>query len=411
MSPTHPDPTDPGDSTPPLPLDPDAWFSAELAELERNHLRRQVRQVDTLPQGLCRVEGRVCRHFAGNDYLGFAHHPELAEAALRAVQEHGVGSGASPLVAGYSRWHRDLETRLAAFEQTEAAMLFPSGYAANLGSIAALAGRGDVVFCDRHNHACVVDGCRLSGARLRVYRHTQLDRLERELGAARGARRRIITTDAVFSMEGVLAPLAELVEIAHRHAALLVVDEAHGTGVWGPGGRGACAAAGVADRVPVRIGTLSKALGCLGGFVCGSRPLVDWLRNRARPQIYSTALPPAVCAAAGRAVDLLRLDAGPAQRVWSLTTRFREGLQRLGCPTWPGSEGPIVPVLVPDPAGLLTIAQRLLERGQFVAAIRPPTVPHGTSRLRITISAAHSPSAIDSLLDDLGRVWNDCGLP
>ena len=388
----------------PSQLDPRDWFTADLDDLERQHLRRQVRQIDPLPHGLCRVEGRVCQHFAGNDYLGLAQHPELSEAARRALLEHGVGAGASPLVAGYSRWHRELEQRLADFEQTEAALLFPTGYAANLGTIAALASRGDTVFCDRHNHACVVDGCRLSGARLRVYRHTQLDRLERELRDAKGARRRLIVTDAVFSMEGVVAPLAELAALAERYDALLVVDEAHGTGVWGPGGRGACAAAGVAERVPVRIGTLSKALGCLGGFVCGSQPLVDWLRNHARTQIYSTALPAAVCAAASRAVELLQANPNLPDQVWTVSNRLREGLSKLGLPSWPGSQGPIVPVLITDPERLLAIAEGLIERGQLVAAIRPPTVPRNTSRLRISLSAAHSPSAIDALLDALSQV-------
>ncbi|MFM8289012.1 MAG: 8-amino-7-oxononanoate synthase, partial [Planctomycetaceae bacterium] len=377
------------------------WFTADLADLEQQHLRRQVRQIDSLPHGLCRVEGRVCQHFAGNDYLGLAQHPELSEAARRALLEHGVGAGASPLVAGYSRWHLELEQRLAWFEQTEAALLFPTGYAANLGTIAALASRGDTVFCDRHNHACVVDGCRLSGARLRVYRHTQLDRLERELRDAGGARRRLIVTDAVFSMEGVVAPLAELAGLAERYDALLVVDEAHGTGVWGPGGRGACAAAGVADRVPVRIGTLSKALGCLGGFVCGSQPLIDWLRNHARTQIYSTALPAAVCAAASRAVELLQANPNWPSQVWALSDRLREGLSQLGLESWPGSQGPIVPVVVPDPERLLAMARGLVERGQLVAAIRPPTVPRNTSRLRISLSAAHSTSALEGLLEAL----------
>lgn len=392
-------------SEPDSSLGPQAWFAAELHALERDHLRRQVRQVDSLPNGLCRVEGRICQHFAGNDYLGLAHHPEVVEAARQALLEHGVGAGASPLVAGYSRWHHDLEDRLAQFEQTEAALLFPTGYAANLGTIAALVGRGDVVFCDRHNHACVVDGCRLSGARLRVYRHTHLDRLERELRDARGARRRLIATDAVFSMDGAVAPLADLVDLAERYAAMLVVDEAHGTGVWGPGGRGACAAAGVAERVTVRIGTLSKALGCLGGFVCGSRSLVDWLRNHARTQIYSTSLPASICAAAIRAIDLLHTDPSLPRQVWAHSTRLRTGLSRLGFPSWPGSEGPIVPVVVQEPRRVLELARELANRGHLVAAIRPPTVPRQTSRLRISLSACHTADAIDGLISDLGDLW------
>jgi 8-amino-7-oxononanoate synthase len=292
-----------------------------------------------------------------------------------------------------------LEERLAAFERQEAAVLFPTGYAANVGTIAALAGPDDLVCLDRLNHASLVDGCRLSRAKLMVYRHDRLDRLARGLKKAATRRRRFIVTDSVFSMDGVLAPLRALCELAEKFDATLVVDEAHATGVFGEQGRGVAEQQGVEDRVPVRVGTLSKAVGTLGGFVAGSQPLVDWLWNTARTQMFSTALPPAVCAAATAAIDVIETEPWRRQRLWALADRLRQQLAGARIRTVPNSVGPIVPVLIGLPEQALAAAGRLEEAGFLVPAIRPPTVPRGTSRLRISVSCGHREEDVDRLAE------------
>ncbi|HTI52558.1 MAG TPA: 8-amino-7-oxononanoate synthase, partial [Planctomycetaceae bacterium] len=284
------------------------WISTELERLRAEGLWRQQRVVTPLAGGECLVDGRRLKNFAANDYLDLARDPRVIAAGERALQESGAGAGASALVCGRTAWHGALEERLAQFEEQPSALLFPSGYAANVGTICALVGANDVVFSDRLNHASLVDGCRLSGAKIRVYRHDDLDALERALQNETGTGRRLIVTDGLFSMDGDLAPLPDLCRLAERFGAMLLVDEAHGTGVFGAGGRGVAEHHGVEARVTVRVGTLSKGIGSLGGFVAGSQPLIDWLWNRARTQIYSTALPPAACAAAAAAVDIIATE-------------------------------------------------------------------------------------------------------
>ncbi|MBW3542928.1 MAG: aminotransferase class I/II-fold pyridoxal phosphate-dependent enzyme, partial [Planctomycetes bacterium] len=264
------------------------WIAADLEQREKEHLLRARREVTPLGGGRCRIADRILIDFAGNDYLDLAGDPRVIAAARGAMEQCGVGSRASALVSGRTPWHAALERRLAEFERQPAAILFPSGYAANVGTITALAGEKDVVFCDRFNHASLVDACRLCGARLRVYRHDRLERLQRELSRAANARRRFIITDAVFSMDGDVAPLVELCDVAERFEATIVVDEAHGTGVYGDSGRGACEELGVEERVGVRIGTLSKAVGVMGGFVAGAQTLIAYLWNAARTQMFST---------------------------------------------------------------------------------------------------------------------------
>lgn len=372
-----------------MPPDRFDWLAAEIEQLEAEGLRRDRRRIVPMPGGYCEIDGRRLLNFASNDYLGLARDPRLIAAAREAL-EMGVGAGASALVTGRTPWHERLEQRLAAFEGEEAAILFPTGYAANLGVIAALAQAGDVVFCDRLNHASLVDACRLSGARLRVYRHEALGDLDRDLARHAGTNRRFIVTDGMFSMDGDAAPLVELADLADRHAALLVVDEAHGTGVFGRRGRGISEWFGVEDRVALRIGTLSKAIGALGGFVAGPQRLIDWLWNTARTQIYSTALPPAICAAACAALDIIEAEPERRARLLATAEQFRADLTTAGIRTPAGCIGPIVPVLLDEPARATRAAAELERRGFLVAAIRPPTVPRGTSRLRITLTSAHS---------------------
>jgi len=334
--------------------------------------------------------------------LGLARHPEVVAAAQEALQLYGVGARASALVSGRTAEQVALEEELADFEQTEAALLFPSGFAANLGTLLALCGPEDAIFCDRLNHASLVDGCRYSKARLRVYRHDQLDRLERELAKNEPCRRRFLVTDTVFSMDGDLAPLLELCELADRHEVILIVDEAHGTGVFGSNGRGVCEHFGVSHRIPVKIGTLSKALGCLGGFVAGSHDLIETLRHQARSQVYSTALPPAVCAAARASLRLIRSEQELPNQIRSLSAAFREALDQQSLTPRTGSVGPIVPLELGSAEAAVAAARQLEELGWLVGAIRPPTVPNGTSRLRISLSLGLPRASYRELAHALG---------
>ena len=369
--------------------DPIAWIDDEAEAWSRKGLERRLVVRD----------GRDLINFASNDYLGLANDPRVVEAACSAVRIHGWGAGASPLVSGWREPHEALTTALAEFERVEAVALFSSGYAANLGAIGALVGPGDVVYLDRLDHACIVDGARLSRAKLRVYPHRDVNRLEAILERDRSQfRRSLIATDGVFSMDGDLAPLVELADLANRFGAMFLVDEAHGTGVYGAEGRGAAESLGVAGRVDVKVGTLSKALGSIGGFVAGSRRLVDWLINRARPLVYSTAMPPAAAAGALKALEILRLEPKRREHLARLAQQLRAGLSDLGI------GGPIVPLIVGEADAAIAMSARLLDRGLLVPAIRPPTVPEGTARLRISITASHSPDQIEYLIASLASI-------
>ncbi len=380
------------------------WLGDELAGLERvGLLRRRRRTVSPLPDGACEVDGQRLANFASNDYLGLAGDARLRVAARRVIDDLGVGAGASALVSGRTVWHERLEQRLAHFEGTEAALLFPTGYAANVGTVSALAGRGDVVFSDALNHASLIDGCRLSRAEVCVYPHGDVGFLEEALRRHPDARRRLIVTDGVFSMDGDVAPLAELSRLAEQFDAMLLVDEAHGTGVLGEQGRGACELMEADSPNLIRIGTLSKAVGALGGFVTGSAELIDFLWNRARMQVFSTALPPAMCAAACAAIDVIQEDPDRRRHVGALSQRLRDVLSECGLPIPTGAVTPILPIIVGDAGAAVRMSEHLAEQGFFVPAIRPPTVPEGTSRLRVSLSAAHSLTVVNELADCLFR--------
>jgi 8-amino-7-oxononanoate synthase len=376
------------------------WLADELLGLERDGLLRKRREVKSLSDGQCEIDGRRLVNFASNDYLDLAHDPRVIAAAREALESAGAGATASALVTGRTEWHARLEQRLAEFEGHEAAILFPTGYAANLGTITALVGSEDVVFCDRLNHASLIDGCKLSGARLRVYRHTQLDKFQRELEKSAGYRRRLIVTDSLFSMDGVPAPLVELCDLAERFDAALLIDEAHATGLFGEQGRGLAELHGIEEHLSlIRIGTLSKGLASLGGFVTGSQQLIDWLWNRARPQMFSTALPPSACAAAIAAIDIIEQEPQRRQQLLSTCEAFRQRLTTVGLDVPEGGIGPIIPILLNDPARAVATASKLEKVGFLVAAIRPPTVPTGTSRLRITLTAGHGCEIVGKLFD------------
>lgn len=373
------------------------WLTDFLERYAAEGLLRRRRQTRWLPDGWCEVDGRRVSNFISNDYLNLASDPRVVAAAELALWEYGVGARASALLGGRSDWHVRLEERLAEFEGESAAILFPTGMAANLGTVAALVGADDAVFSDRLNHASLIDGCRLSKARVQIYRHDELETLDRILGQARDRPRRWIISDSVFSMDGDLAPLPELCNLADRHRAELIVDEAHGTGVWGNSGRGVAEHFGVENRIAVRIGTLSKGLGTQGGFVAGPQPLIDYLWNKARTQFFSTAFPPALCAAAVEAVAIVRQEPERRLRLHHLSAFLRQQLEARGVPVLAGSLGPIVPIVLQDPARAMSVAGRLEDRGFLVGAIRPPTVPAGTSRLRISVSTAHAVERLNDL--------------
>jgi glycine C-acetyltransferase/8-amino-7-oxononanoate synthase len=378
-----------------------------LQELKELGLYRRMRAISG-PQGPRVVlDGKPVLLLCSNNYLGLADHPRVREAAADAAMRWGVGAGASRLVSGTMTVHRRLEERLANFKRTQAALLFGSGYLANIGVITTLAGDGEVVFSDELNHASIIDGCRLARAETFVYRHADVEHLAWGLRQAEG-RGALIVTDSVFSMDGDVAPLAEIVELAHRHGVRVAVDEAHGTGCLGPGGRGAVAEAGVEDEVDVVIGTLSKALGAYGAFVACEQPMAQLLVNSARPFIFSTAPPPPAVAGALAALELL---AEQPQRVDKLQANgdvLRDELAREGFEV-AGSTTQIVPLVIGDAKQAMRICELAIERGVFAQAIRPPTVPEGTSRLRLAVMASHTKAELRESAQVLGRAALQAG--
>ena len=379
-----------------------------LDEIRNKGLYRRMRCVSG-PQGpRVLLDGKPVLLLCSNNYLGLAGHPRLRHAAAEAALSLGTSAGASRLISGSMSIHTELEARLADFKGTEAALLFGSGYLANTGAIAALAQRDEIVFSDELNHASIIDGCRLARAETFVYRHADTEHLE--WGLRRAAERAaLIVTDGVFSMDGDIAPLPELADLARRHRCRLLVDEAHATGCIGPGGRGSVAAAGVTDEVDVIVGTLGKALGGYGAHVCGSREVVDFLVNSARPFIYSTAPPPPSVAAALAALELLTECPERVERLQVNAAALREGLRSEGLEPI-GSETQIVPLVIGEADDTMALCERLLAEGVFAQAIRPPTVPPGTCRLRLTTMATHGIADLRHAARLIGEAVRDLGL-
>jgi 8-amino-7-oxononanoate synthase len=379
-----------------------------LEELRDRGLQRRLRLVSG-PQGpRVLLDGHSVLLLCSNDYLGLAGHRRVREAAAEAAMAWGAGAGASRLISGNMEPHRRLERRLAAFKGYEAALLFGSGYLANTGTIAALAGRGEVVFSDELNHASIVDGCRLSRAETFVYRHGDAEHLAWGLREAEG-RGSLIVTDGVFSMDGDVAPLAELVRLARRHDCRLMVDEAHATGALGPGGRGSVAAAGLGAEVDLVVGTLGKALGSYGAYVCGDGELVKYLLNAARPFVFSTALPPPAAAAALAALELLKAEPQRVERLRSNAEALRTALIAEGLGAG-GAGTQIVPLEIGEAGATMALCERLLERGVFVQGIRPPTVPEGSSRLRFTVMATHETGELRQAARLVGTAAREMGI-
>jgi 8-amino-7-oxononanoate synthase len=385
--------------------DPLAFCAEEVARLEAAGLGRRVRALESASEPEVLLDGRRVLCLASNNYLGLAAHPEVIEAAAEAAHRYGAGSGSARLVTGGLRVHDELEARLAAFKGTEAALLFSSGYLANLGTVAALVGPGDAVFSDELNHASIIDGCRLSRADVHVYRHGDAGHLADRLGAWRRSAgagpRALVVTDSVFSMDGDVAPLPDVVAACDRHGAVLMVDEAHATGVVGPGGRGAVAGYGLDGRVGVIMGTLSKSLGAAGGFIAGSAALCAYLRNRARSFIFDTALPPPTAAAALAALGIVEREPERPLRARRLAGRLAAGLRAAGYDVR-DPPAAVVPVVVGAPDAAVGLSARLLDAGVLVTAIRPPSVPDGTSRLRATVMATHTDGEIDRAIAAFG---------
>jgi glycine C-acetyltransferase len=354
------------------------------------------------------VDGVELINLASNDYLGLAAHPALVEAASEALRSYGVGSGAVRPIVGTMDVHRALEHRLAELKDAPDALLVPSGFTANSGTVGALLGKGDAIVSDELNHASIIDGCRLSGARISVYRHADVADAERALEAVANADHVLLVTDGVFSMDGDIAPLPELLALAESHGATVMVDDAHATGVLGDTGRGTAEHFGCSGRVPIQIGTLSKALGTLGGFVAASETVVDYLRARGRPYLFSTSQPPSVAAAGLAAVDLLEQDGARRQRLRVSADRFRTGLKELGFDTG-ASVTPIVPVLLGEELRATALSAALRRRGVLAQAIVFPTVAAGTARVRAIVTAGHSDGQLDEALRAFAAAREEIG--
>ena len=386
-------------------------FQEQLQALRARSLHRQLREIGTAQGPEVQIVGRRLVNFSSNDYLGLAADPILRQAAIAAIEEFGVGAGASRLVSGTQSPHVALETTLAKWKRAQAAISFGSGYAAAVGTLPALASKQDVILLDKLCHAALIDGARLSGATLRVFPHNHLGKLESHLEWARQEHpqaRVLVVTESIFSMDGDRAPLRELIELKKRFRALLLLDEAHAIGVIGPHGRGLAAELGLESQIDLQMGTLSKSLGVSGGYVCGSRSLVDWLINRARSFIFSTAPPPALAAAATAAICFLASAEGEARRqtLWRRIVQLRKILPD-GDAGFGRAGAAIIPWMIGDEQSALDLARALQGEGFLVPAIRYPTVARGAARLRITLSACHSEAQVASFGATLNRLATD----
>jgi 8-amino-7-oxononanoate synthase len=379
-----------------------------LEELRESGLHRKLRLVEGAQGPHVQLDGRPVLLLCSNDYLGLAGHPRVREAAAEAALGWGAGAGAARLISGNMAPHRRLEERLAAFKGYESALLFGSGYLANVGTVSALAGRGTVVFSDELNHASIVDGCRLARAETFVYRHRDSEHLAWGLRRAAG-RGSLIVSDGVFSMDGDTAPLTELARLAREHGCRLMIDEAHATGALGPGGRGSVAAAGLSCEVDLVVGTLGKALGSYGAYVCASAELREYLLNTARSFVFSTALPPPALAAALAALELLEAEPQRVCRLRANAAALREGLRAEGLAAG-GGTSQIVPLETGEAEATMALCERLLERGVFAQGIRPPTVPPGSSRLRFSAMATHEEGDLREAARQAGAAAAEVGI-
>ena len=385
------------------------FIEEALDQLKKDGLYRKLRELGGEQRARARFDGREVINLSSNNYLGLTTHPRLKEAALRAVKELGVGSGSVRTIAGTMELHMQLERRIAAFKKTEAAVVFQSGFTANAGTVSSLLGKEDLILSDALNHASIIDGARLSRAEIKVFPHRDVKALERLLEETKHVKRRLVITDGVFSMEGDIAPLPQITALAREHGAIMMVDDAHASGVLGLAGRGTVDHFGLHGQVDVQVGTLSKAIGVLGGYVCGSKSLIEYLYHRARPFLFSTSHPPAVAAACMAAFVGVEQEPERIERLWSNTRRFKEGLKTLGFDTGK-SETPITPIIVGEADLAMRFSDRLFARGVFAQGIGFPTVPKGSARLRTIVTATHTETDLDRALSILGEVGRELGV-
>lgn len=385
------------------------FLEEELAYLQEHHLYRRLNRMDDSQAARTVVNGKQCLLLSSNNYLGLTEHPEVKAAAREAVTRWGTGAGGSRLTTGNLRLHEELENTIARFKKTEAAIVFNTGYMANLGAITALAGKDDLILSDELNHASIIDGCRLSRAKIKIFPHKDTRALEKLLQQAQGYRRRLIVTDGVFSMDGDLAPLPRLVELAEKYHALLMVDDAHATGVLGRRGAGTADHFNLEGKVHIQMGTLSKAVGSAGGYIAGSRKLIDYLRNKARSFIFSTALPPAVIASATAAFTVIEKNPQIRENLWANARYLRSGLKQMGFSIMT-EESPIIPIFIGDADKTMKMAEKLFILGVFAPGIRPPTVPPGTSRIRVTVMATHTREDLDRALAAFMQAGKELGI-
>ncbi len=379
------------------------YISDELIKVKKSGLYRELKVVGNAQDTHIEIEGKTFLSFCSNNYLGLANNPSVIKAVKDAVEEYGWGAGASRLISGNMSSHESLEDEISRFKGKEASLVFPTGYMANLGAISSLVSNGDLVICDKLNHASIIDGCRLSGADFRVYAHCDMVKLENILRKSLKYNRKLIVTDSVFSMDGDLAPLPDIVRIAGKHKAMVMVDEAHGTGVFGENGRGVVEHFNLNKEVYIVMGTLSKAIGSLGGYVCGDIDLINYLRNKARSFMYTTALPPAVCAASIAGIKKIQNDPSLRESLWRNVRFIKEKLKSLNFSTI-SSESPIIPILIGDSQKAVDMSNFLYKKGLLIPAIRPPTVPANSSRLRMTVMSTHTKEDLERLLEVLSDV-------
>ncbi|HZP83119.1 MAG TPA: glycine C-acetyltransferase [Chthonomonadaceae bacterium] len=385
------------------------WLRAQIQALKEQNLYKPLVVMETPSEARITVNGKPnVINLSSNNYLGLANHSKVKEAAIKAVQEWGAGAGAVRPIIGTMRLHIELERRLAAFKHVEAALVFQSGFTANAGVIPTITDAEDIILTDELNHASIIDGVRLSKAQRKIYKHCDMNALEEALKESQGAKKRLIITDGVFSMDGDIAPLPEIVALARQYDAAVMVDDAHGSGVLG-GGRGTAYQFGVHEQIDIQLGTLSKAVGVMGGYIAGSAVLIDWLVQRARPFLFSTAQPPAVVAAALAAIELMETDPSLTERLWENARYWKEGLQKLGFDTGL-SQTPITPVMVGEEGKALELQRGLFEEGVMALAIVFPTVAKGKARIRTMPSAMHSRQDLDDALAAFAKVGKRLGL-
>jgi glycine C-acetyltransferase len=392
-----------------------AYLTAALDDLRAKGTHFNLRVLEGPQQLVCRYDGREVINLASNNYLGLANDPRLVEAAIAATRAYGVGSGAVRTIAGTMRIHMDLEEKIARFKNSEAAVVFQSGFAANAGTVSAILGKDDFILSDELNHASIIDGARLSRAKIKVFRHKDLahcEELLQEVAAEPG--RKLVITDGVFSMDGDIGPVDKLAALAEKYGAIMMVDDAHASGVLGRNGRGSVDHFGMHGRVDVQVGTLSKAIGALGGYVCGSRDLIDYLYHRARPFLFSTSHPPSVAATCIAAFDILENEPERIERLWSNTRYFQGELRRIGFNiggvTTPATETPITPVIVGEGRAAMDFSRALFDDGVMATGIAFPTVPEGKARIRLILTSEHTRPQLDQALETLERVAKRMGI-